>query len=111
MNGHWSFEDTSVLSHFVGGMFPKLYRLNARAWDGVTVGSFVNLLRTTGSCIASTTIFLPQPSAEEEAELGVKPLPHVNYRRTADEKSNRLYISGREYVVRKEAARASEKLE
>ncbi|OAQ32648.1 hypothetical protein K457DRAFT_289474 [Linnemannia elongata AG-77] len=44
-DGHWSFEDPSILSHFVGGMFPQLSQLTARAWDGVTFGSYVTFSR------------------------------------------------------------------
>ncbi|KAK5821479.1 hypothetical protein F5H01DRAFT_319017 [Linnemannia elongata] len=63
---HWFFEDPSILSHFVGGMFLQLSQLTARAWDGVTFAKGCRL--------------------------------------------DRLFISGREYVVREEAAGASERV-
>jgi hypothetical protein len=102
MDGCWSFEDSTVLPQFLGGMFPSLYCLTARAWDGVTVGSFVKVLRTTGGHIKSMTIFLPRPPVEEEVEIGVYLARYSNSGRDRDGLSNRLFISGREYVVRKE---------
>ncbi|KAF9151727.1 hypothetical protein BG015_006274 [Linnemannia schmuckeri] len=106
MNGHWSFEDPAVLNQFIGNMFPRLSQMSARAWDGVTLGSFVELFRTTGGHVKSTTIFVPPPSADEEFKLGMYPLPHANYRRGDDELPNQLFISGREYIVRKEVTGA-----
>ncbi|KAF9541135.1 hypothetical protein EC957_003377 [Mortierella hygrophila] len=47
MNGHWVFSSASVLSQFLGQMFPAVERLTARGWGNVSVGSLVEVLRTT----------------------------------------------------------------
>ncbi|KAF9148405.1 hypothetical protein BG015_009867, partial [Linnemannia schmuckeri] len=46
MNGCWVFESSSVLSQFLGRMFPAVERLTARGWGGVTVESIAEVLRT-----------------------------------------------------------------
>ncbi|KAF9288093.1 hypothetical protein BGZ88_008311 [Linnemannia elongata] len=51
MNGHWSFENPSVLMQFVGRMFPKLEHLTAKAWEDVTVGLFVKAIRIRSRAI------------------------------------------------------------
>lgn len=129
MNGHWSFENPSVLMRFVGRMFPKLEKLTTKAWQSVTIGLFVEALRaksrtTTEAAVAAegagigvsplttTTLFWPRPSKEEEVEWGVFPLPcqHANYDQRAAEYSdqgkdvvwNRLICSGTEYIIRRD---------
>ncbi|KAG0276262.1 hypothetical protein BGZ96_003393, partial [Linnemannia gamsii] len=58
MHGRWAFQDQNVMAEFVGGMFPKLQRLTARAWSGVSIGSFVNAIRTTAGYIEGITTLL-----------------------------------------------------
>ncbi|KAG0301312.1 hypothetical protein BGZ97_002831, partial [Linnemannia gamsii] len=52
MNGRWIFESTSVLSQFLGQMFPAVKRFTARGWGGVSVGSLAEVLRTTAGHIS-----------------------------------------------------------
>ncbi|KAK3824070.1 MAG: hypothetical protein J3R72DRAFT_458560 [Linnemannia gamsii] len=104
MNDRWVIEDPSVLSQFLGSMFPKLKRLVAIGWEGVTLGSFVNTLRTTAGHINTVRTDLVEPSDEEVVELKLcsdstyfymKPKINVILR-------PRLFCSGREYVLFKE---------
>lgn len=124
MNGHWSFENPSVLMQFVGRMFPKLENLTAGAWEGVTVGLFVEAIRASSRAtmtaaagvgvdpLTTTTLFWPRPSKEEEVEWGVFPHPcqHANYNQRAAKNYdqgkgvllNQLFCSGREYLILRE---------
>ncbi|KAK3808077.1 MAG: hypothetical protein J3R72DRAFT_481118 [Linnemannia gamsii] len=93
MNGCWVIHDPSVLSQFLGGMFPKLERLVARGWDGVTVGSFVKAIRTTAGHIRMVRTDLVGSSEEEAVELGLSRRSYVGMK-TKVFLRTRLFCSG-----------------
>ncbi|KAG0279878.1 hypothetical protein BGZ95_011981 [Linnemannia exigua] len=98
MNGRWVIENSSVLSQFLGGMFPNLERLVARGWDGVTVGSFAKAIRTTAGHITMIRTDLVGPSEEEAAELKLCLRSHIGMKTKAF-LHTRLFCSGVEYVL------------
>ncbi|KAF9130237.1 hypothetical protein BGX30_013594, partial [Mortierella sp. GBA39] len=59
MNGHWVFSSASVLSQFLGQMFPAVERLTARGWGNVSIGSLAEALRTTAGHIRMSPSTIP----------------------------------------------------
>ncbi|KAF9126474.1 hypothetical protein BGW39_006594 [Mortierella sp. 14UC] len=102
MNGRWATEDPSVLSQFLGYMFPRLGRFDARGWCGVTIGSLVEAIRSRAGNLNMVRTDLDVPLTEEERfEVGVSPRVRGG-KKDKDALGTRLFCSGTEYVVCKQ---------
>ncbi|KAF9902311.1 hypothetical protein EC991_005051 [Linnemannia zychae] len=99
MNGRWMIGSPSVLQQLLGGMFPKLERLVARGWDGVTVRSMVEAIRTTAGHIRMVRTDLGGPLEEEEVEMRMCRRSCIQMKTRAFLR-NRVFFSGVEYVLR-----------
>ncbi|KAG0269535.1 hypothetical protein BGZ95_002048 [Linnemannia exigua] len=102
MNGRWVITDPSVLPQFLGSMFPKLERLVAIGWAGVTVGSFVKVIRTTAGHIKSVRTDLEEPSDEEVVESKLCRLRLYVGMKVKVILRTRLFCSGLGYVLYKD---------
>lgn len=109
MNGRWIFESMSVLSQFLGQMFPAVERLTARGWGGVSVGSLAEVLRTTAGHVGMVRTDLDCLSVEEGKEVGVVPRSSVRMKKSEKVLANRLFCSGREFIIYKETCVSNKK--
>ncbi|KAG0314262.1 hypothetical protein BGZ97_009456 [Linnemannia gamsii] len=98
MNGRWIVEEQSVLSQFIGQMFPKLERLVMRGLGGITVGAMVKTIRTTAGHVRMVRTDLNDPSAVEEVEFGMYRRSE-EYRKGPKTLRTRLFCSEKEYVL------------
>ncbi|KAK3808224.1 MAG: hypothetical protein JOS17DRAFT_765922 [Linnemannia elongata] len=101
MSGQWVFSSASVLSQVLGQMFPSVERLTARGWGGVSVGSLAEVLRTTAGHVRMVRTDLVGPSVEEGRGLGMVPRSSVRMKKSEHVLKNRLFCSGREYIIYK----------
>lgn len=101
MNGHWVFSSASVMSQVLGQMFPAVERLTARGWGGISVRSLAEVLRTTAGHVRMVRTDLVGPSVEEGRWVGVVPRSSVRMKKSEQVLRNRLFCSGREYIIYK----------